>query len=125
MAVLDSQSSNDLLSSLDLTTELRKAILYGFLQKIVVAYKTLSLDYLARELKVPRDTIVQILVEMITDEKVTGLIDEQAGVFFNEAGSESSKLEAKNTELLRSMVRVVEDSLHRGSRRQQVGIAGL
>lgn len=125
MAVLDSQSSNDLLSSLDLTTELRKAILYGFLQKIVVAYKTLSLDYLARELKVPRDTIVQILVEMITDEKVTGLIDEQAGVFFNEAGSESSKLEAKNTELLRSMVRVVEDSLHRSSRRQQVGIAGL
>ena len=123
--MLDSQSSNDLLSSLDLTTELRKAILYGFLQKIVVAYKTLSLDYLARELKVPRDTIVQILVEMITDEKVTGLIDEQAGVFFNEAGSESSKLEAKNTELLRSMVRVVEDSLHRGSRRQQVGIAGL
>lgn len=123
--MLDSQSSNDLLSSLDLTTELRKAILYGFLQKIVVAYKTLSLDYLARELKVPRDTIVQILVEMITDEKMTGLIDEQAGVFFNEAGSESSKLEAKNTELLRSMVRVVEDSLHRGSRRQQVGIAGL
>lgn len=125
LAVLESQSQSGLLSSLDLTSELRKAVLYGFLQKVVGAYRTLSLDYLARELKVPREAIVQILVEMITDEKVAGLIDEKAGVFFNEAGNEASRQADKQVQLLQSMTRVVEDCLNRGIRRPQAGLTGL
>ena len=83
LSVLESQSSLDLLKSLDLITELKKAILYGFLKKIIVCYKTLSLEYLSKELRVSNDTIVQILIEMIVDHQITGLVDEIEGVYIN------------------------------------------
>lgn len=116
LSVLETECNSDLLRSFDLINELRKAILYGFLQKIISTYRTLSLDYLSKELRVPRATIVQILVEMIMDRKIQGLIDETLGVFVNEAGNEQSQQKAKSAQLLYSMAKVVEDTLNRNNR---------
>jgi hypothetical protein len=123
LAVLDSECNSELLRHFDLINELRKAILYGFLQKIISTYKTLSLDYLSRELRVPKATIVQILVEMIMDRKIIGLIDETLGVFINEAGNEQTQQNKRTVQLLNSMVKVVEEVTSRGTRGAPVSLA--
>jgi hypothetical protein len=116
LSILETECNSELLKNFDLINELRKAILYGFLQKIIGTYKTLSLDYLSRELRVPRPTIVQILVEMIMDRKIQGLIDETQGVFFNEAGNDLTRQSEKTVQLLSSMAKVVEETLNRNNR---------
>jgi hypothetical protein len=105
LQVLETECSTELLKSLDLVTELRKAILYGFLKKIIASYKTLSLDYLSKELQVTRQVIVQILLEMIIDKKISGLIDEVSGVYINTSfGKESSDI--KHLNMLESIARM-------------------
>lgn len=63
--------------------ELKKAILQEFIKKIVKAYRSLSLDYLAEELKLPRDSVCHILTEMINNNLINGLLDDVEGIFDN------------------------------------------
>lgn len=76
--VLEKDCSSEVYKRLDLVGDLRKAVLYGYLEKIVPSYKTLSLAYLSRELRIPQDMVLQILVEMIIDGRIHGKVDEVA-----------------------------------------------
>ena len=116
LSLLETECSRELLNNYNLVNELRKAILYGFLQKIISTYRTLSIEYLSTELRVPKAAIVQILVEMIMDNKINGLIDETKGVFLNVDCSEQALNRKKGTDLLNIMAKTIEKTLNRGSR---------
>lgn len=76
--VLEKDCSSELFKRLDLVGDLRKAVLYGYLEKIVPSYKNLGVAYLSRELRIPEQMVLQILVEMIIDGRIHGRIDEVA-----------------------------------------------
>ena len=63
--------------------DLKKAILQEFIIKIVQSYRTLSLDYLAEELSLKRETVCHILTEMINNSLINGLLDDIDGIFDN------------------------------------------
>lgn len=92
LAILEGLSANEVLKNLDLIGELQSAILTGFLGKIVSAYKSLSLDYLAKELKVPRPVVQQTLFELILDKKIDGTLDEVAGLYVRKGVREKEEL---------------------------------
>ena len=81
LEILEGLSKNEVLASLELVSELQSAILKGFLGKIVSAYKSLSLEYLSKELKVPRPVVQQTLFELIIDRRIDGQLDEVAGLY--------------------------------------------
>ena len=62
---------------------LKKAIIQEFIVKIAKVYKSLSLEYLAGELSMKKESIVHILTEMINNKLIFGLIDNIEGIFDN------------------------------------------
>ena len=66
------------------------------------------MDYLSSELKLPKQGIVQILVDMIIDRKIVGLIDEVKGVFVNTSVEEDAS-DRTHLKLLNDVVDLVTD----------------
>ena len=105
LSILEGLSSNDLLKNMDLVTELQRAILTGFLGKVVSAYSSLSLSYLSKELKVSQHAVMQTLLELIIDKKIDGRLDEVAGVYVRKTGSSNS--DSVHTENLKKISKMV------------------
>merc|ERR1719229_450735 len=57
------------------------------LQNIIKPYRCVSLQFLAREINVPGDEVVSLLVQLILDEKIAARIDGTEGFLHVNAGS--------------------------------------
>lgn len=106
IGLLETQCKGEFMKTMDLQSELRKAILHGFLKKIVVSYKTLSFSYLARELRISKESICHILLDMISEKKINGLIDEVEELYINQ-DSEGDKERGDQLRLLNKAVNYV------------------
>jgi len=67
--------------------DLLRNIRLQVLQNIIKPYRCISLQFLAREINVPNDEVVSLLVQLILDEKIAAKIDGTEGFLHVDAGS--------------------------------------
>merc|ERR1719487_73944 len=67
--------------------DLLRNIRLQVLQNIIKPYRCISLDFLAKEINVPSEEVVSLLVQLILDEKITARIDGTEGFLHVNSGS--------------------------------------
>merc|ERR1712039_214229 len=67
--------------------DLLRNIRLQVLQNIIKPYRCVSLQFLAREINVPGDEVVSLLVQLILDEKIAARIDGTEGFLHVNAGA--------------------------------------
>lgn len=70
--------------------DLLRNIRLNVLAARVKPYKTVSLDFLSRQLDIPKDDVRSLLSELILEEKVKGEIDQLNGFFEMKGGEDKT-----------------------------------
>jgi len=76
--------------------DLLRNIRLQVLQNIVKPYRCVALEYLAREVNVPTDEVVSLLVQLILDDKIAARIDGTEGFLHVSSGSSDSAKKFQN-----------------------------
>ena len=74
-------------------TDLMRGINLNVLQKKLKPYKKVSLDFLAQDLQVTKTEMINLLAELILEEKIQGQIDQTTGFLELETASSESTFE--------------------------------
>merc|ERR1712066_896799 len=67
--------------------DLLRNIRLQVLQNMIKPYRCISLDFLAKEINVPNEDVVSLLVQLILDEKISARIDGTEGFLHINSGS--------------------------------------
>merc|ERR1712007_387897 len=72
--------------------DLLRNIRLQVLQNIIKPYRCVSLAFLAKEINVPSEEVISLLVQLILDEKITARIDgTEVFLHINSGSSDTSK----------------------------------